>query len=156
MKVTLRPARTSDSAALSDLAMRSKAHWGYDAAFLEACRAELTITPERIEAEQMTVAEERGALVGMIALAAEGAEGEIEDFFVSPEAIGQGIGRRLMEHALSQARAAGLARIGVDADPNAEAIYVRFGFVRIGLSLSASIPGRMLPRLERAVEAAAP
>lgn len=105
MTVTLRPARPSESAALSDLALRSKAHWGYDAAFLEAWRAELTITPERIEAEQMTVAQERGALVGMISLAAEGADGEIEDFFVSPEAIGRGIGRRLLEHALAQARA---------------------------------------------------
>ena len=31
----LRPARPGEAAALSDLALRSKAHWGYDQAFLD-------------------------------------------------------------------------------------------------------------------------
>ena len=41
----IRPARSGEAKALSDLALRSKAHWGYDAAFMAACRAELTVTP---------------------------------------------------------------------------------------------------------------
>ena len=40
----IRPARPEEAAALSDLALRAKAHWGYDNAFLKAYRAELTVT----------------------------------------------------------------------------------------------------------------
>jgi hypothetical protein len=48
---------------------------------------------------------------------------------------------------LDAARAGGATEVGVDADPNAEAIYARFGFVTIGRSPSGSIPGRWLPRM---------
>jgi hypothetical protein len=40
----IRPARPGEAAALSALAMRSKAHWGYDQEFLEAVRPVLTFT----------------------------------------------------------------------------------------------------------------
>lgn len=40
----LRRARASDAAALSALALISKAHWGYDEAFMQACHDELTYT----------------------------------------------------------------------------------------------------------------
>ncbi|HEY6741630.1 MAG TPA: hypothetical protein VI110_04665, partial [Lapillicoccus sp.] len=39
--------RADEAGTLSDLALRSKAHWGYGAAFLEACRDELTLRPEQ-------------------------------------------------------------------------------------------------------------
>jgi hypothetical protein len=41
------------------------------------------------------------------------------------------------------------AWVGLDADPNAEPIYERFGSRRVGWSPSGSIPGRRLPRMER-------
>ena len=34
---------------MSDLALRSKAHWGYDASFLAACRVELSLRPTDVE-----------------------------------------------------------------------------------------------------------
>jgi hypothetical protein len=37
-EVRLRAPRLDELEALSDLCLRSKAVWGYDAAFLEACR----------------------------------------------------------------------------------------------------------------------
>jgi hypothetical protein len=37
----IRPAQADEVEALTALALRSKAHWGYDDAFMEACRAEL-------------------------------------------------------------------------------------------------------------------
>ena len=45
---------------LSELALRSKGHWGYDQAFLDACRAELTLAPEDLERQRITVAERNG------------------------------------------------------------------------------------------------
>jgi len=43
--VTIRPARAGEEAELTELAVRSKGHWGHDAAFLERARPELTVRP---------------------------------------------------------------------------------------------------------------
>ena len=42
--LALRPARPEEAPALTELCLRSKAVWGYDAAFMQACRRELTMT----------------------------------------------------------------------------------------------------------------
>jgi len=48
---TIRPARREECGLLTELALRSKAVWGYDAAFMEACREELTIRREMFDSE---------------------------------------------------------------------------------------------------------
>ena len=48
-RATIRRARPDEAALLSALALRSKAYWGYDTAFIEACVAALTIVPESVE-----------------------------------------------------------------------------------------------------------
>jgi GNAT superfamily N-acetyltransferase len=126
--------------------MRAKASWGYDAASMEACRAELTLTPAKMAAWQVWIAEADGQIAGMVALSLErGAE--VEDFFVEPAFQGRGVGGALMATLLGAARAAGAACLEVDADPNAEEIYAKLGFETFGRSPSGSIPGRTLPRM---------
>ncbi|MEA3019544.1 MAG: hypothetical protein QOI47_1068, partial [Actinomycetota bacterium] len=144
----IRAARPDEAGALSSLAMRSKAHWGYDDAFMEACRAELTITPEMTP--RVDVAELDGALVGMVRLEPS----RLDDLFVEPDAIGTGVGRALLRHVVRRAATEGMRHLIVDADPNAEGFYLSMGAVRTGESPSASIPGRMLPRLELSVSTA--
>lgn len=141
----IRPARPGEEAALTELAMRSKAHWGYDDAFMAACRDELTIRPAHIE--RIDVADLDGAVLGMVRLEPEA----IEDLFVEPDAIGTGVGRVLFRHVVRRAAAEGMARLRIDADPNAEGFYLSMGAVRVGESPSGSIAGRMLPQLEVAV-----
>jgi len=145
---TLRPARETEADALSALAMRSKAHWGYDAAFMEACRAELTVTPDRIRANTFVVAERGGRLAGFYALGPIGPrEADALKFFVDPPFIGSGVGRALFEHMASTARAQGYDTLVIEADPDAAPFYARMGAVPAGSAPSGSIPGRVLPRL---------
>jgi GNAT superfamily N-acetyltransferase len=144
----LRPARTDDAGALSDLAISSKAAWGYDEAFIEACRTELTITPRRIAAERIVVAEDGDAVVGFSSLVIEGGTADLVDLFVDSGRLRRGIGSLLFDDALAAARAGGAVRVQIEADPHAEAFYERRGARRIGLAPSGSIPGRMLPLLE--------
>jgi GNAT superfamily N-acetyltransferase len=123
--------------------MRSKAHWGYDDAFMAACRDELTMRADFVD--RIDVAEDDdGAVVGMIRLEHE----ELEDVFVEPSAIGTGVGRALFDHACTRARAESMSILRVTADPNALGFYESMGFVRTGDEPSGSIPGRTLPRLE--------
>lgn len=143
----IRGPRTEEADRLTELALQAKASWGYDAAFMAACRAELTITPQILAAWRFWVAEREGRIVGMIALSLDGGHAQLEDFFVDPAAQGLGIGRRLMDALLAACREAGVASVEVDADPNAEPIYARMGFRTIGRAPSGSIPGRTLPRM---------
>lgn len=147
----VRPARPDEAAALSDLALRSKGHWGYDEAFLEACRAELTVTPDWCAAGTVLVAEDDGVVLGLVALAGEPPDGELAMLFVEPAAIGRGLGAVLTRAGLDLAARLGMERLHLDADPDAEPFYLRMGAVRVGETPSGSVPGRVLPAMVLAV-----
>lgn len=145
----LRPGRRDEARLLSDLALRSKGHWAYDAAFLDACRDELTLTPDA--AAEAVAAEVDGAVVGFHLLdddAPDAGRGRLAMLFVDPAAIGSGIGRLLYGDAVAKACARGWRSLVLDADPGAEPFYLRIGAGRVGEVPSGSIPGRVLPVLE--------
>lgn len=145
---TLRAARSEDASALTATALRSKAHWGYDAAFMALCVAELTVTPELIEEGLALVAERSGRIAGFIICTPTGpASAELHMIFVEPEAIGKGIGRLLVDAAFADLARRGVRRVEVDSDPHAEPFYRNCGFEPVGTVPSGSIPGRLLPRL---------
>ncbi|WP_433380096.1 GNAT family N-acetyltransferase [Streptosporangium sp. CA-115845] len=143
----IRAARVVEADLLSELAVRSKAHWGYDEAFMAVCRDELAISASEVEKLRTTVAEHNGRVLGFATLEGNPPEGALGMLFVEPDAIGQGIGRRLFEHAVAAAADLGFARLTIDADPNAEPFYLAMGATRIGATPSGSIPGRLLPLL---------
>ncbi|MGA5823836.1 GNAT family N-acetyltransferase [Kitasatospora sp. NPDC094028] len=143
----IRPARPGEAGRLTDLALRSKAHWGYDEAFMAACREELTVDAAAIERSFVEVAEEDGRLLGFAVLTAVPPGGALDLMFVDPPAIGRGVGRALFEHVRARAVALGLRRFTIDSDPNAERFYLAMGAARVGATPSGSIPGRELPLL---------
>ncbi|EAQ14484.1 MULTISPECIES: GNAT family N-acetyltransferase [Maritimibacter] len=142
----IRPARPDDLATLGDVAMRSKAHWGYDADFLEACREELSPTAADLGPGLMTWEDEAPRAVAHVVMA--GGVAELYLLFVAPEAMGQGIGRDLFGWACDYARGEGAERLGLDADPYATPFYEKMGCVQVGEVPSATWPDRMLPRME--------
>jgi len=144
---TIRRARREEAALLSDLALRAKAHWGYDDAFMEMCREELSVTISDIEGGTVWVAEAGGSVLGFMDLRMADGVAELDACFVEPTAIGSGVGRALWAQAETLARAAGAGEIGLDSDPYAEGFYLAMGAVRTGEAPSGSIPGRVLPRL---------
>ncbi len=145
--VRIRPARPDEAPALSALAMRSKAHWGYSEGFMESCRASLTIEPDHCDGSSLLVAKRDGQLVGFARVVGSPADGELSDLWVDPDAMGHGVGRTLFKAITQQARQLGFRRLRIDSDPNAEAFYLHMGAVRIGETPSTAIPGRVLPLL---------
>jgi GNAT superfamily N-acetyltransferase len=143
----IRRARPADAAVLTSLALTSKAVWGYDAGFMAACRAELTITAPSILLRPTHVLERHGETLGFYQLRIDGAVAEVAQFFIAPATLRQRLGRRLWAHLEATARAAGATCLEVDSDPNAAAFYLAMGMRRVGEAPSGSIPGRMLPRL---------
>ncbi len=152
--MVIRPAHPDEAEYLSDLAIRSKAHWGYDDNFLADCRAVLTVTPADIERHHVTVADVDGSVAGFYAIEGLPPIGELSLLFVEPSHIGTGVGRRLFEHAVASAHDAGFDGFTIDADPYAEDFYRAMGAIRTGVTPSSVRPGRELPRLTFTVPSA--
>jgi GNAT superfamily N-acetyltransferase len=146
---TIRAARADEAAALSELALRSKAHWGYDADFLEACRTELTVSTADVDSAVVVVLEHAGRPGAFYLLRPTDRPdtADLDLFYVDPELIGAGHGRRLWRHMVGTARGSGYHRLTIDSDPNAEGFYRAMGARRVGEVPSGSIPGRSLPLL---------
>lgn len=146
-RIRLRKARRGEALRLSALCRRSKAHWGYDASFMRASRAALTVSPSDIAQGSVTVAENHaGRPLGLYRLDRTGRNVELGLLFVDPAAIGRGVGRALMDHAIEAARRRGFIAMEILADPNAAAFYEVIGARLIEIAPSDAIPGRTLPR----------
>lgn len=140
------------AAELTEIAHAAKRHWGYPEHYIEAWRVSLTIPPDMIATHAVWCLRSADAVAGFFVLIRVGASMELEHMWVRPEFIGAGIGRRLMEHALALAREAGVQRIDITSDPNAEGFYSRLGARRVG-RVFAPVVGivRHLPRMEMEV-----
>jgi len=139
--LTLRAGRADEHTALTALARRAKAHWGYPSDALARWRDELTVTRAAIVSLPTVVAECDGAVVGFFQLRLDGAGAALEHLWVQPQQMGHGIGRTLLQRALDNTRAAGHDRLCIDADPHAEAFYRACGAVRVG-EVAAPIAGQ--------------
>jgi len=148
VNVRLRRPEPGEAATLGDIGWRSKAHWGYDDAFMHACRDELTVSEESLTdpSEYWQLAEVDGRIAGYVGLVPESADtAEIEALFVEPEFIGSGIGRLLLLAATDAAKARGYTGIVIQSDPDAAGFYEKMGAKRVGDRPSDSVPGRNLP-----------
>jgi GNAT superfamily N-acetyltransferase len=143
---SIRRAQPHEAGTLTGLFWRSKAHWGYDEAFMARVRETLCITPETIEQQHVYVLEAGGQIVGFYALHVLPDRLHLEDLFVEPDQIGKGYGRRLFDHAVEVGRRLGYDTFMLESDPNAEEFYLKLGAIRVGEHESA-IPGRFIPHL---------
>ncbi|MEU3843706.1 GNAT family N-acetyltransferase [Streptomyces sp. NPDC028635] len=136
--ITIRRAVPRDAKRLTRLVRGSGAYAGKYAAAVAGYR----VGPDYIEAHRAFVAvgadeqggEEAGRVLGFYSLVLD--PPELDLLFVGDEAQGRGIGRLLVAHMRSEARAAGLDRVKVVSHPPAEDFYHRTGAVRTGTVLA--------------------
>lgn len=147
MPLTMRAATVEELSGLSDLCFRSKAVWGYDDEFMEACRRELSFGPRDLEFTSIGVAERDGKAIGVAQVNVINGEANLMKLFVEPGALHRGAGKALLVWATDVAKKLGATRLTIDADPDAAPFYRRMGAYDVGQAPSGSVPGRMLPRL---------
>ncbi len=119
----IRRALTDEGNILSGIALRSKAHWGYDNSFIEACREDLTISEHSISTNNVYVLEDSSTIIGFFCLVAEGNTGKLDALFIEPDFIGKGYGKILWKTILQKAKEIGIDEFTIDADPHAEEFY---------------------------------
>jgi GNAT superfamily N-acetyltransferase len=149
---TIRFATLKETSLRRELALCLKGYWGYDTAFLESCRQELSYNVNQLSSPAycFKVAElNRCKMTGFFALNLLGSDNpELDALFIDPDFIGQGWGKYLLASAIAVAKAHNAKSIKLQADPFAEDFYLVNGAVKVGQTESLSVPGRFLPLLE--------
>jgi GNAT superfamily N-acetyltransferase len=156
VELFIRRALPGDAERLTEIARGAKAHWGYPAAWLEAWRPVLSITPEYAARELVYAAAKGHELLGFYVLEPRGARWSLEHFWVDPRWHGQGVGRRMFGDALDRVRAIRPGVLVIEADPYAAAFYARMGARQTGTvpAPADGAPERTLPLFEIEVRAA--
>jgi len=155
MTLKIREAQAHEAGLLSQLAIESKAYWDYSAKFLEACAEELTISAVDMGLSGFIymLCETDTEIIGFYAIERLSRDkAELDALFVKPSHIGKGAGKKLMTHAIDQARKMGCTTLVIQSDPHAEKFYLAMGAVVLGKQESKSVSGRYLPMMSYALD----
>jgi GNAT superfamily N-acetyltransferase len=142
--VRIRLVRPDEGERLREIAIASKAHWGYDLEFVRRWAARGDYSAASLRAKDVYVAEAERRVIAWAALIARDDVMWLDDLWVEPEWIGKGVGSRLFEHVVERARALGGTRMEWQAEPNSIGFYEKVGgrYLRDGEPTSW---GRVLP-----------
>jgi ribosomal protein S18 acetylase RimI-like enzyme len=130
--IQIRPVLPSEAETLSQIALAAKRHWGYPERWIEIWTPQLTFTPQYFELNESWAAVDDEEPVAFYTLLEANGIASIENLWVLPEYMGQGIGKQLFLHAVATARARGYKTLQLEADPNALGFYERMGMHQIG------------------------
>jgi GNAT superfamily N-acetyltransferase len=134
---------------LTSITIASKRHWNYPEKWIQIWLPLLTVTPEYILENETWVAVQNEKCVGYYSLKQDGAFLWLDNLWVLPEFMGQGIGKGLFQHALERSTVLSATILKIEADPNAQNFYEKMGARKIG-EHHTEVDGqpRVLPVLE--------
>ena len=143
-------ATQEDHHILTEITKKSKAFWGYSAEQMTIWSDALTISEEYIETHFVYKLIQENQAIGYYSYYFENEKTiKLDNLFLLPEFIGKGIGNQLMTDFLQRIKEIPtIEKVLLDADPNAEKFYQKFGFTTIG-QLETATKNRFLPIMER-------
>ncbi|MCU7616157.1 GNAT family N-acetyltransferase [Chryseobacterium sp. PBS4-4] len=145
-------ANSDDDKILTEITKRSKAYWGYSDEQMDEWSDLLTITSEYIQNNEVYKLIVNQSVVAYYCyFEIENNSVRLDNLFVSPENIGKGYGKLLMNDFILKIKQSQRSRIILDADPNAQKFYESFGFVKSG-QIETSIKDRFLPIMELKID----
>jgi len=149
MNLQITRAEPEQAEALSQIALPAKRHWGYPERWIELWKPQLTFSPEYFEENESWVAETDNAPIAFYTLLEKDGKAWIDNLWVSPEFMGQGIGKKLFLHALEVSKQRGYKSLQLEADPNATGFYEKMGMKKTG-ERASEVEGqpRILPIME--------
>ncbi len=142
---------------INALILKSKAHWGYDAAMMEAMSRVLRVDMQAASEGRAIAGWFKGEALGVAQVSKpyeteRGRAMELDLLFIAPQAIGSGLGRQLYIWAIEQARTSDARRLDILSDPFARGFYTAMGASYIEDRPSQVITGRTLPWLEHRLD----
>ena len=122
-------ARECDCEALTSLTHASKAYWGFSAEQIKAWKQYLTITPKYITTHSVYKLESQSnEIKGYYSYIKEEGFILLDNLFIAPKHIGEGLGRMLMNHFFEQMKIKKTNIIKLYSETKAERFYLKMGF----------------------------
>lgn len=142
-------ANIDDHEILTEITKLSKAFWGYSEEQMAQWNDALTITKAYIQTNFTYKLIKENQVIGYYSyFITESTTVKLDNLFVLPTYIGKGFGNYLMDDFLNRIKEnRDIKKVILDADPNAESFYKKFGFTTIG-KIETSIENRFLPIME--------
>lgn len=131
-ELTLLRADPRHAAVLTEIAVAAKRHWGYPERWIQLWMPQLTITPDYLSRNETWVAMLDEQTVAFSSLKQENESLWLDNLWVLPGFMGQGIGGFLFRHALIRGRARGASVLRIESEPHAQGFYEKMGARKIG------------------------
>lgn len=130
MDIRIRDALPEQAKALTQIAIDAKSHWGYSSEQMAVWIPEfLTISSDYIEQHHVWIATmDDGQIGGFAAIEVRDHGAILEHLWVSPDYMGQGIGKKLFLHVTRI-----FPEFTFTSDPHADTFYEHMGAHKIGV-----------------------
>jgi GNAT superfamily N-acetyltransferase len=125
--VVIRAGRPGEGARLKEIAILSKAHWGYGLDEVRAWADRGDFSPAQLRRLVVFVAEAGHVEIGWVSLERREEVWWLADLWVVPDWIRRGVGSRLFRRAETYAREQGGRRLEWEAEPNSVGFYEKMG-----------------------------
>ncbi len=147
MKIEL--ARTEHASELTEIAISAKRHWNYPDRWIELWTPSLTISTDYILQNETWMAVVNATPIGFYSLHRDDEFLWLDNLWVLPAFMGQGIGKKLFQHAVERSRVLDVPILKIEADPNAQSFYEKMGAYKVGESRNqVDDQPRILPIME--------
>lgn len=141
-------ATKKDHLKLTEITVDGKAFWGFSKEELSKWKNELTITPKYIAENKTYNLVLDSSIIGYYSfLKIDENTFLLDNLFLFQNVISKGFGKLLMQDFLKRAKTLNISTIILEAEPNAEKFYKKFGFSTYDRRESL-IKGRFLPKMK--------
>ncbi len=132
MTLQIEQARPEHASTLTEIAISAKRHCNYPERWIELWIPSLTISPDYISQNETWIAVIDIKPVGFYSLYKDGEFLWLDNLWVLPDFMGQGIGKQLFRHVLERNKTIGAYILKIEADPNAQSFYEKMGAHKVG------------------------
>jgi GNAT superfamily N-acetyltransferase len=129
--ISIQQAIPEQAGLLTMITLASKRHWNYPESWIQTWLPSLTITSEYILANETWIAVEGEKCAAYYSLKQDDESPWLDNLWVLPEFMGQGIGKQLFQHAMERSRVHDAITLKIEADPNAQVFYEKMGARKI-------------------------
>jgi GNAT superfamily N-acetyltransferase len=141
VEILIVTARERSLAEINSLIASSKSYWTWPADYLEAALPLHILTIDDLRRNHcFEVLAPHGRLIAFYSVAADAPRVVLDNFWVAPDLIGRGVGRKMCEHLFGFSREQGWTDLWVLPDPPAEGFYRRVGFTDTGERTPSRVP----------------
>jgi GNAT superfamily N-acetyltransferase len=128
---SIRRALPEEAEQLTKITLAAKRHWKYPETWIQQWLPQFAFSPQYIMEHEVWVMSANDKPIAFYSFNQIAEELWLENMWVLPEYIGDGIGGQLFSHALERCRERGESVLKIESDPNAQGFYEKMGAQKI-------------------------